>query len=428
MSKPKPWIAIVIAGALICAVAALLAQRLLEPQSSGRGRGEARPAPVEVAAVETGAIENRRVFSGALEPAAQVIIAPKVAGRVVELAVELADTVTRGQVIAKLDSAEFVQAFHQARAEFAVAQANLREAESAAVIAQRGFERIQALRTRGVASEAQLDTASAENLAQQAALEVAKAEVTRAQAARQSARIRLDYTTIKADWRGDDDQRLVAERSVEEGNTVAANTPLVTLVDLDPVRAVLHVTERDYAKLQTGQEIALRTDAFPDRSWRGQVARVAPVFQEGSRQARVEVDVENPELLLKPGMFVQAEALLGRVEQATIVPTAALAERGGRDVVFVVTAGKPAKRGDGQPSAATATVRMVPVEIGIRTDTHAQITSEGVAGHVVTLGQQLLKDGSPIITPTVTPTGGAAQPASEDASAAPSNPGPGAGR
>jgi RND family efflux transporter MFP subunit len=157
---------------------------------------------VEVAPIQRGPIELRRTFSGTLEPRAEFVVAPKVSGRVERLAVNLADTVKRGQVVAELDNDEYVQAVAQAKADLEVARANLSEAKSALEIATRELERVKTLRGRGVASESQLDSSNANRLAKQARLEVARAQVTKAKSALETANIRLRYTKVRAGWTG----------------------------------------------------------------------------------------------------------------------------------------------------------------------------------------------------------------------------------
>jgi multidrug efflux pump subunit AcrA (membrane-fusion protein) len=91
------------------------------PEATPRGRaGGVRPTPVEVMPIERGAIELRRTFSGALEPRAELVVAPKVAGRVERLSVAIADLVQRGQLVGELDNDEYLQAVAQARADLAV--------------------------------------------------------------------------------------------------------------------------------------------------------------------------------------------------------------------------------------------------------------------------------------------------------------------
>jgi RND family efflux transporter MFP subunit len=345
--------------------------------------GAAAAVPVEVAAIERGPIELRRTFTGALEAHAEFVVAPKISGRIEQLNVDLADTVARGQLVAKLDDDEYVQAVTQAQADLAVARANLAEAESLLKIAERELERVDKLRQRGVSSESQRDVAKADQLAKQAHVEVSKAQVTRAQAALETARIRLGYTEVTADWRGGGERRVVAERYVDEGETVAANAPLLRIVELDPITAVLFVTERDYALLQPNQSATLKADSYPEASFRGRILRIAPVFRESTRQARVEIRVDNPQLYLKPGMFARATVVLRRVPETTIVPEQALATREGRSGVFVV-------------DARSRSVAWREVEVGIRQDSRVQVAGDGLVGQVVTLGQQLLDDGSAV--------------------------------
>lgn len=352
---------------------------------TGNGmRGDGGPAPVEVAEVERGPILLRRQFSGALEAYASMAVAPKVAGRIERLSVEMADQVTRGQVVAELDHDEYEQAVAQSEAELAVARANLSEARSRAEIARRELGRIQTLVARGVASESERDAGEADALAREAAVEVAAAEVIRSEASLAGARIRLGYTQVRAEWSEGGDRRLVAERYAQEGDTVGANTPLMRIVEIQPIKAVIFVTERDYHRLTAEQTVTLRTDALPGREFTGRVSRVAPVFEEDSRQARVEVTVENPDRSLKPGMFIRALVVLDRAEQATIVPQTALTTRDQRTGVFVV-------------DAQGKTVRWQAVTIGITDGDRVQVIGPGVEGRVVTLGQQLVADGSGIV-------------------------------
>lgn len=346
-------------------------------------KGGMQPVPVEVAMVELGPIELRRTFTGTLEAHSEFVVAPKVGGRVEKLSVDLADEVVRGQVVAELDDAEYVQAVARAGADLEVAKASNVEAGNLLQIADRELRRVDDLRQRGVSSESQRDLSKADQLAKQAQVRVTEARVASAEADLAAARIRLGYTQVNAGWRGGSDRRVVAERYVDEGQTVAANAPLLRIVELDPITAVFFVTERDYARLRTGQPVLLSTDAFPEEEFHGRIARIAPVFRESTRQARVELRAENPELRLKPGMFVRATVTLRREEAATIVPEQALVTREGRQGIFLVSQ-------DGSSAAWRE------VEPGIRQGGRVQIPGEAFAGQVVVLGQQMLKDGAPL--------------------------------
>lgn len=344
---------------------------------------ETRVAVVEVADVERRALDLERSFSGALEAKSRLVVAPKVGGRIERLAVDLADPVQRGQAVAYLDDAEFAQAVKQAEAEVAVAEANLVQARNALEISRRENQRMVALRERGIASDSEYDLAQADLMEKEARVKVAEAEVNRAEASLESARIRFDYTRVTADWSEDDSERMVAERYVDEGETVSANEPLLLIVQLDPIVAVISITERDYGRLRPGQEAGFSTDAFPGEVFSGRIDRIAPVFRETSRQARVELVLANPEGRLKPGMFVRARITLDQVEEAVAIPEVALTKRGEIEGVFVVDAGGER-------------VKWTPVETGIRSGGWVEVTSEPPVGRVVTLGQHLIDDGSPI--------------------------------
>jgi RND family efflux transporter MFP subunit len=369
---------LVIAGSVI--ITALLQKQ----EESARTESLGRKVPVAVAPIEVGPIVLRRTFTGALEAYSSFIVAPKVGGRIRSVYLDISDSVERGQIVAKLDDAEFESEETQALANLAVAEASLAEAQSQAEIAARDTNRLNELRGKGFTSDSQFEVAEAEQLAREARLKVAEAQITRARAALNAARIRRSYSSVVADWDGDDPLRVVAERFVDEGVTVSANTPLLRIVEIDRMTAVINVTERDYALLQPGQEATIVTDAFPGETFRGVIERIAPIFRTATRQARVEVFISNLDRKLKPGMFVRASLTLDRVDEATIVPESALTRRDGIDGCFVV-------------SPAGDRVRWVAVETGLRDGERVQIFRDDLTGNVVVLGQQLLDDGSAII-------------------------------
>jgi RND family efflux transporter MFP subunit len=354
-------------------------------ERSGReGDREARPAPVAVARAENGPIALRRTLSGTLEAHSEFLVAPKVGGRVRRLMVDLADPVGRNEVVLELDDAEFVQEVLRAEADLAVAEANLAQARSLQEISEREIERFNTLRDRGFTSASQYETAEADRLAREAQWRVAQAQLQRAEAALASARIRLDDTRVKVEWSGSGEERLVAERFVDEGDTISANDPVLRVVEIDPLMAVIHVTERDYALIERGQAANFETDALPGEVFTGQVERVSPVFREATRQARVELALENPRLRLKPGMFVRVSLTLAQKDDALIIPATAITRRRGEDGVFVV-------------EAEGTRVRWAPVRVGIRDGARAEVEGLEAGQRVVVLGQQLVEDGSAIV-------------------------------
>lgn len=363
-----------------------LRDRLVAQDNSPQADAARLPAPVDIAEITRGTLVLRRTISGTLVASAEFTVAPKVSGRVVRLLVDLADTVTNRQVVAILDDAEYVQAVAQADADLAVATAQLAEATGALSIAERTLARVTSLREKDMAAEFEFDNARSDQVSALAQVEVAKARVTRAESSVAAARIRLAYTQVVADWGEGDDLRVVGERFVDAGDTVSANAPLFHVVELNPIQGVLFVPERDYARLRPGQAVKLQTDAYPGKEFHGTIERIAPVFRETTRQARVELRFENKDQGLRPGMFMRATVELDRVDDAIIVPFSALTARDGSTGLFVT-------------DAAKRRVQWRPVEVGIAEDERVQVIAkdgEALSGHVVTLGQHLVDDGGAI--------------------------------
>lgn len=360
--------------------------RFQQGQETKKKNRENMPVPVEVAPIEHGPIRLQRTFSGELEATAEFVVAPKVSGRVKRVLVHIADRVKRGQIVAELDNDEYVQAVAQAMADLDVARAQLSEAKSALEIAVREFKRTESLLKRGIASDSEFDAASRDRLARQAQLKVAAAQVAKAQSSLKTEQIREGYTKVTADWSGGDNYRVVAERYVDEGQTVAANTPLLLIVELHPIIGVVFVTEKDYGYLKPGQHVSLKTDACPGEVFTGTIKRIAPVFRKTTRQARVEMAIDNSNFHLKPGMFIKAAVTMKQVSHAVIVPEQALTRRNDRQGLFLVTS-------DGK------SVVWKKVRTGIREGNRIQVEGDGISGKVVILGQQMVDDGARIYIP-----------------------------
>ena len=375
-------------GGLVGLLAAGAALLWLLPGNSADGAASGAapvraPVAVETAPVGTGAISASRRFGGTLRARSEFDVAPKTGGRLAEVLVDVGDAVQRGQLLARLDDHEAVQAERQARAELAVAQASLAEARSQRTLAQRDLERTRELHQQGIAATAELDAAAAQARAQAARVDLAQAQVAQRQAALRAASVRLDYTRVRADWQGDDDSRLVGQRYLDPGATVAANTPILSVLDLATLRARIHVGERAYARLVPGQAVRLYTAAWPGEAFEGRISRIAPRFDEASRQAEVEVAVDNAHRRLRPGLYVEVVIELERVEAARRVPLAALVERDGAAGLYRVTR---------TPRGPVAD--FVQLRLGLRGTEYVQVLDPPLEGEVVVLGQHLLRDGA----------------------------------
>jgi RND family efflux transporter MFP subunit len=344
------------------------------------------PVAVEVMPVKQTTIQDIGYFTGTLYPKSEYIVAPKVGGRLERLYVDIGDRVKRGQLIARLEDAEYLQQVDQAEAELEVARAKIEETRSNLGIAKREFQRAKTLREKKIASESELEAAEAQFKAQSAMLKVAKAQLAQQEAALKASQVRLSYTQIKASWEDGDDYRVVGERFVHEGAMLAPNASIVSILQIGVLTAVVHVIERDYSKIVIGQEAVVTTDAYPGRHFFGKVVRIAPLLRETSREARIEIEVPNSDQTLRPGMYVRIQVEFEKHPNAMVVPMPALIKRQSRDGVFLVDTEK-------------SIVHFIPVTVGIANDHWVEVVEPPLNGLVVTLGQHLLNDGSPVILP-----------------------------
>jgi RND family efflux transporter MFP subunit len=348
------------------------------------------PVAVEVEEVRKATIRDVGMFTGTLKPRAQFIVAPKIAGRLEKLLVNIGDHIKRNQLIAVLEDDEYIQQVDQAQAQLVVAKANLEESRNTLSITRRELERTKVLRKKNIASESDLDAAKARFQAQNAKYKVAMAQIVQKEAALKAAKIRLSYTRIEASWESGDNTRVVGERFVDDGALLAPNTPIVSILDIGALIAVTSVIERDFSKVSVGQEAIISTDAFPGEDFSGKIARIAPLLNERSREGRIEIEIPNPGDRLKPGMFVRIYLEAAKHENATVVPLASLTERKGNKGVFLV-----------EPGGKEA--RFTPVTVGIVNNEWAEVLSPPISGLVVTLGQHMLRDGATVILPVEEP-------------------------
>ncbi len=345
---------------------------------------ENRPAvAVETAPVQTGVIRQLGVYTGSLKPSAQFVIAPRITGRLKRLLVNIGDKVERDQVVVQLIDEEYRLRVEQARAAVEITRAQLAEAGSEYELAKREFERASSLSGKAIVAQSELDVKQARLKGAAAKLAVAKAELSSKLAALKEAEVHLSYTQIRASWRDGSDTRVVGQRFVDEGALLAANAPVATILDLNPIVGVIHVIERDYPKIEIGQPVQVTADALPDKRFSGRIVRLSPILNEASRQALVELEIANPELTLKPGMFIRVEIEFARKPEARIVPITALVKRGGQEGVFVL-----------RPESET--VRFVSLTTGIQEGDLIEVLAPPLEGRVVTLGHHMLEDGAKV--------------------------------
>ena len=349
--------------------------------NNGYSRSGPPPVAIEVDRVRFEPIREIRQLTGTVYPQYQYVVAPKVSGRIIAIDKRIGDWVDTSQIIAQIDDAEYQQGVIEAEANLKIAKASLTEAQIQFKLANQEKARVESLQAKGISSPSELDTALSNTSTQEARLRLTRAQVEQREAALRSAKIRLGYTRLTASEPG-----FVGERFVDVGALLAPNTPVVSIVGIQSLIIRTTIIERDYGFVKVGQSAEVMVDAFSEKKFSGTVSRIAPMLQEASRVAQMEVDVTNDDLLLKPGMFARVAVVTAEREAAQTVPSPAIVLRGKENGVFMVA--------DGESIA-----HYFPVQVGIVTQERTEVLSPSLAGQVVTLGQHLLDDGSPVILP-----------------------------
>jgi len=288
--------------------------------------GRAAPASAYVTApVDRGPIIGRVTSTGTVSALVTVQVGTQVSGRILSLGADFNSSVKKGQVLATLDPQLFAAAVAQARANELIAQGNLAKARAVALDAQRTLARQKQLVEQQLVAQQDFDSAA--SAAEVAAAGVTSAEGSLAQtrAARQQAEVNLGYTTIISPIDG-----TVVSRAVDVGQTVAASLQAPTIFtiaeNLSKMQVDTNVAEADVGKLKGGLDATFTVDAFPNRTFAGKIRQIRYAPQVVSNVVTYDavIDVENPELLLRPGMTANVTFIYARADDALRVPNAAL--------------------------------------------------------------------------------------------------------
>lgn len=266
--------------------------------------------------------------TGTLEPLNQVEVGTEISGIIRSIEVDYNDRVKRGQVLARLDTEKLEAELLQAKATLEAREADLRKAQANLKLAQEKLQqmlRAWELSGHRTPSLSDIETQRAQVELYEAEVLSAKAQVEEAKALVKQKESELSKAIIRSPIDG-----IVLGRHVEVGQTVIASQETPTLFtlaeDLTKMELVLEVDEADIAQVKEGQRAVFTVDAYPDREFEAQVKEVRfyPKTSEGVVTYEVVLSVENPQLLLRPGMTANAEIVVEEVKDALLVPNAAL--------------------------------------------------------------------------------------------------------
>jgi RND family efflux transporter MFP subunit len=343
----------------------------------GGGAMSRPPMTVDVATASRATVTEELMVVGNLIGLATVDVVPKVAGRLESINVRLGDSVRKGQLLAQLDDREIREQVRQAEASYEVSRATIRQREADLKFAETNLERSRNLFARQLLPQQTLDDADARQQAAAAQLDLSRAQYQQAKARLDELRLTLENTRVVSPVDG-----FVARRQLDPGAFASSNAPVVSVVDIELVRLVANLVEKDLRRVQPGTPTRVDVDAFPGETFDGRVARVAPVLDPATRTAQMEVEIPNPQHRLKPGMYARVALLVSRHDNVLVVPRNAVVDLDGRSGVFLT---------DG------ATAQFQVVKVGLLDQQKAEILSGLTDGQrVVTTGANALRDGDPV--------------------------------
>jgi membrane fusion protein (multidrug efflux system) len=322
-----------------------------EAEQAHSAAAQEGPAAIAVEAVEVAIdrVVDAMTVTGNLRSDESANISTEIEGRVQGVHFTEGQAVEQGALLFTLDDTVY-------RAELATAEANLQ-------LSERNSERAVELLQRNAGTVRARDEATAQ-------LAINRAEVD-------LARARLDKTRITAPFAG-----VVGLREVSVGGYVEPGQDLVNLEDIDPIKVDFPVPERALSAIEVGQPIEVTVDAWPGRTFEGEVYAINPKVDAQGRSIAVRATIDNQERLLRPGLFAAVRLITARREAALLVPEQAIFAQQGKPHVYKVVDG---------------VARLTAVTLGGRRVGQAEVTAGLAAGDVVvTAGQMKLHDGAAV--------------------------------
>ena len=295
------------------------------------GSGPAKPVVptfMELSAQELfkmtpGDLSRRVPITGTLRATNQTLVKSKVAGELTELLVREGSAVKAGQLLAKIDTMDFDLRIK--------VEAQLRGAEAQLDQAKRTLENNRQLLEKNFISQSAYDTAKSGFDVAVANLDALKAQMAQAKKA-------LNDTRVFAPMNG-----IVAERFAQPGEKISPDSRILSIVDLSRVELEAAIPSTDIGSVRIGQGISLTIEGI-DKTFNGQVVRISPSTQAGTRSVPIYIAIENKDSRVRAGLFVQGALSLDKRSNVLVVPINALREAAGRNFVYILEGERLAER------------------------------------------------------------------------------------
>jgi RND family efflux transporter MFP subunit len=339
------WVKRIIGVVLGAGVVFFVGTRVYEIQQqqaspkAGKKKGGARIVQVEFTEARVGRLSEELLLTGALKPKEMVDVTPKVTGRLEETHFRIGDLVRAGDLVAQLEDDELVQQVNRASANIEVTRAALSQREAERQNAQAELGRAEQLLKEELISPQDYEARRTSFAVVDAQVTLARAQIEQAEAELRELNIRLSQSAIYSPMTG-----VVATRYVDVGAVVSPSTPIVRIVNLSTMVTLGNVPERSIGRLRVGNTAYINVDAIPDETFTGRIARISPVLDAATRTALIEIDIPNPNAVLKAEMFARIRLDLGTTREATLIPREGLVYRGQQPGVYVIEGDRPVYR------------------------------------------------------------------------------------
>ena len=305
------------------------------------------PAPeipaVTVAAPKQKEIKQAIKLPGSLIADEQVSIYAKVSGYLDVINVDRGAAVTKGQVLAVLSAPEMASELALADAKLRAAESRIGKAKANADLAKSTAQRMTKLHSAepGAVTEEDVDDATAKDKAAHAEVTSVEAEAGVAAADVKRLKTMIDYLTIRAPFDG-----TITQRFADPGAFITPGTsakPIVELTRVSKLRLTFDLPERLTPFIKAGQRIAYSLAALPGKSFDAAIARRTDILAPETRTMRAEVDIDNADRSLSPGMYASIQVPLDGIAGISVVPSSALRTIDGRVCVLAIVEGKTKK-------------------------------------------------------------------------------------
>jgi RND family efflux transporter MFP subunit len=383
---------------------ALLAVTLISCSEESEGEQQGPPANTVIPAVEAvqaryGSLPLVERFSGNVRSENQVPLYPQISATIEEVYVENGQYVEKGQQLIQLNDEQFRQQLAQAEAGLKINNARLKQAEAQLAELNSRYNRLKQLADKELSSDSEIEQIEAELISAEADVELAEAQVDQSKSLVEERKEALSRTVITAPING-----TLGQRNAQVGMQVSSNTQLFMIGDLSKLRVEIVLTEQMLNRISIGQTAHIMVEDYEgnDRVIEANLSRISPFLNEVTRSTEAEIDVENKNGWLKPGMFVPVDIHFGESEQATLIPISAIYTdpTSGEEGVFVASSlgseiqpAESENEEDLKPLTEPTPVKFLPINVIARGRMEVGVGGLRSGDWVITIGQDLLSEG-----------------------------------